>query len=100
MSNISEGKVKKAVKDTLNTFGAYYHMPVQNGMGQPTLDFVGCYEGLFFAIETKAPKKKMTPRQLLTQRKMEDAGGKVFMVDSTEGGTLDILIRWLIENGD
>ena len=95
-----EGKVKAAVVKVLKAFGAYYHMPVQNGMGAPTLDFVGCYRGMFFAIETKAPKKKMTPRQLITQAKMEAADGKVFMVDSTNGGTLDDLIHWLADNRD
>jgi hypothetical protein len=32
-----EGKVKKAVKEYLQSIGAWYYMPVTNGMGR-----VGC----------------------------------------------------------
>lgn len=41
-------------------------MPVPSGYGVPTLDFIGCYKGFFFAIETKAPGKEPTPRQRKT----------------------------------
>lgn len=75
-----EGKVKEKVKRLLKKYGAYYHMPVMNGMGAPTLDFVCCYHGFFIAIETKAPGKKPTPRQLLTMADMEAAGAFVFAV--------------------
>jgi hypothetical protein len=90
-----EGKVKNAVKKALKIHGAYYHMPVQNGMGSPTLDFVGCYRGKFFAIETKAPGGKPTPRQLQTIVDMESAGAKVFVVD----GNMDELNEWLVFGG-
>jgi hypothetical protein len=70
-----EGKLKDKVKAFLNERGAYYHMPVPSGYGSPTLDFVGCYRGYFFAIETKAPGKRPTPRQCATMQSMQNAGG-------------------------
>ena len=93
-----EGKMKAAVKKALlpyRQFGELYsHWPVLNGMGEPTLDCVGCYRGHFFAIETKAPGKKPTPRQLQTIAKMEDAGAAVFVIDDVAG--VLALQRWLV----
>jgi hypothetical protein len=88
-----EGAVKLRVKKLLEIFGAYYHMPVQNGMGQPTLDFVGCYRGYFFAVETKAPGKEPTPRQKNTIKQMGKAGGRTFVV--SDEPTLRKLAEWL-----
>jgi hypothetical protein len=94
MTTTPEGKIKARVKALLNYQPeCYYHMPVQNGMGRPTLDFIGCLCGRFFAIETKAPGKKPTPRQLLTIEDMVTAGAKVFVIDGDEG--LEELQLWL-----
>lgn len=96
-----EGKVKDQVKKLLREAGAYYHMPVLNGMGAPTLDIIGCHRGAFFAIETKAPGKKPTERQLQTMEAMSAAGGTVFVVDGSSGSmaavrawlaTLDVMV--------
>ena len=59
---------------------AYLHMPVQNGMGAPSLDFIGCYQGIYFAIETKVPGARLTERQKLTACQIFNAGGRVFVV--------------------
>lgn len=77
-----EGKVKDKVKKVLKKFGelVYYHMPVQNGMGAPTLDFIVCAAGYFLAIETKAPGGKPTQRQVVTMENMRAAHGFVFVV--------------------
>jgi hypothetical protein len=93
MATTPEGKVKLLVKTYLKLCRAYWHMPVQNGMGQPALDFhvclpilitpdmVGKRVGLYVGIETKAPGKPMTPRQALTAASVVAAGGKVFLID-------------------
>ena len=97
MAQTPEGKVKDVVKEELNHIGAYWHMPVQNGMGRPSLDFNGCYKGMFFAIETKAPGKEPTPRQLITIREIEQAGGLVFVIDSVDAARVlgvDIMMHW------
>ncbi len=86
-----ESKVKDAVKKVLKEFGAYWHCPVQNGMGAPSLDFVGCHLGRYFAIETKAPGKRPTPRQEMTIEAIRSAGGKVFVID----GDMTELKEWL-----
>lgn len=75
-----EGKVKNNVKKILKAHGAYQHWPVQTGYGAACLDCHGCHLGRYFAVETKAPGKKLTPRQELTKEEVEAAGGVVFIV--------------------
>jgi hypothetical protein len=70
-------------------------MPVQNGMGEPALDFHVCHRGMYAAIETKAPGKKPTSRQMQTIRKVVASGGSVFVIDSANGTDLAQLIMWL-----
>lgn len=89
-----EGKIKTEVKALLNLYGAYYHMPVLNGMGKPSLDFIGCHKGNFFGIETKAANKQPTERQARTMQEMEAAGGKTFVVNAVTG--MGELREWLI----
>lgn len=80
-----EGKVKDRVKKLLKSFKCiYYHMPVQNGMGAPSLDFICCVRGYYLAIETKAPGKKPTPRQELTIAAITQAQGFVFVVSDDD----------------
>lgn len=76
-----EGKIKEKIKQVCKKHGAYYHMPVQNGMGRPTLDFIICLEGKFIAVEAKSPGKKPTPRQELTIKEIQRAGGFALVVD-------------------
>jgi len=97
MANTPEGKVKLQVRRALTHlrdkgYPVYYHMPVQNGMGKPTLDFIGCINGKFFAIETKAPRKKPTERQESTIEEMRKAGAHVFVYDGTNP---EVLAGWL-----
>lgn len=73
-----EGKLKDQVKAFLKERGVWFNMPVPTGYGEPLLDFIGCYKGRFFAIETKAPGKKPTPRQALMIEKLRNA--KAFVV--------------------
>jgi hypothetical protein len=80
MAGTPEGRVKKAVDALLGQHGAWHHKPVQNGMGKPALDYHVCHRGRYAAIETKAPGNKLTPRQELTKKEIEDAGGKVFVI--------------------
>jgi hypothetical protein len=88
-----EGRIKEQVKRLLACYkpDLYSHWPVMNGMGEPTLDCIGAVRGRMFAIETKAPGKKPTPRQELTILKMQQAGIVVFVID----GDLNELADWL-----
>lgn len=86
-----EGKIKKRVSELLKKHACYYEMPVPTGFGKSGLDYFGIHKGRGFSIETKAPGKKPTPRQELTIKAIEDAGGKVFVID----GDCSALQRWL-----
>jgi hypothetical protein len=90
-----EGKVKEAVKSHMRSVAAYKHMPVQNGMGEPALDFHVCKDGYYAAVETKAGGKKPTPRQIETMRRVHKSGGSVFLIDSIEGPDMAAFIMWL-----
>lgn len=103
MADTPEARVKKVIKKILAGHLLYYNMPVPSGYGEPMLDFVGCHQGRFFAIEAKAPGELPTPRQRETIRKMREGGAKVFLIDCTWRGfheedwfdSLDDLSRWL-----
>lgn len=79
-----EKTIKAAVKKRLNELGAYHHWPVQMGMGERTLDCIGCLDGLYFAVETKRPGEVPTLLQDITAARIRAAGGLVFVVDSLE----------------
>ena len=82
MAGTPEGKVKRRVSMILSRGEeVYYFMPVQTGYGSPTLDYLGSSRGRAFAIETKAPGKKPTIRQLAIIETMEQAKMKVFVID-------------------
>lgn len=92
MATTPEGRVKKQVSDLLkSTPRCYYFMPVPGGFGMTTLDYVGCYRGMFFAIETKKPGGKPTARQNQIIGTMQAANAKVFVID----GDLEELKAWL-----
>lgn len=89
-----EGKIKRKVSALLGaTPELHYYMPVPGGFGAPTLDYIGCHRGEYFAIETKAPGKKPTDRQQQTIEAMQRAGGKTFVIDGD--ATLLDLETWL-----
>jgi hypothetical protein len=94
MASTPEGKVKKKIKKVLDNIpGLYYDMPVPSGYGKSGLDFYGCYIGEFFAIEAKAPKKGPTALQEETLRRIEEAGGKTFVISDERG--VQLLDAWL-----
>lgn len=92
-----EGKVKEKVKKVLQEFGAYFHMPVQNGMGKPSLDFICCHKGRFLAIETKTEKGKLTLRQQATIDEMQKAGAIVLVIRGESDGESFKLLRAFLE---
>jgi len=87
MAATPEGKVKKKVKDYLKSIGAWYYMPVSNGMGRVGCpDILVCYEGRFLAFETKAPGKikNVTPNQKREIADIKRANGLAHVVDCVE----------------
>lgn len=96
MAMTPEGRVKRAVSDYLKTVpGLWYDMPVPSGFGGSTLDYIGCYRGRFFSVETKAPGKKPTPRQQRIISQVEHAGGVAFVIDSADDTALAPLRAWV-----
>lgn len=92
-----EGKVKEKIKKLLKEFGAYYHMPVQNGMGKPSLDFVCCHKGRFLAIEAKTEKGHLTARQQATIDEMQKAGAIVLVIRGESDGETFAILRSYLE---
>lgn len=88
-----EGKIKQLVKRWLKGEfpTAWYYMPVQNGMGVTGVpDFIICVNGLFLAIETKAPgkEKDVTPNQQKQLDGIGIAGGLRYVVSKKEDLTM------------
>ena len=72
-----EGQVKEKVKTLLSGIpNLFFWMPVPTGYGTRGIpDFVGCYYGFFFGIETKATGGKQTPWQKDIEKKIKAAMG-------------------------
>lgn len=84
MANTPEGKVKNKVKQILKKHGVWYYMPVAgpfSSHGVP--DFVGCYNGKFFSVETKAPGKidNLTDNQRRVINEIREHGGIALVID-------------------
>jgi hypothetical protein len=87
MGMTPEGKVKKKVKEYLVSIGAWYYMPVSNGMGRSGCpDILVCYKGHFMAFETKSPGKikNTTPNQDREIAGINAAEGMAIVVDDVE----------------
>ena len=87
MASTPEGKVKDACKKYLKSIGAWFFMPVSNGMGQVGIpDIIICYRGLFVAIETKAPGKRnqTTANQDRVIEAIQKADGFAWVVDNPD----------------
>jgi hypothetical protein len=79
-----EKTVKAAVRKRLKEIGAYQHWPVLIGLGESTLDVIGCYKSKFFGIECKRPGGRLTERQKHVIENIQKAGGITFVIDSVE----------------
>lgn len=87
-----ESRIKAKLRRKLDKLPCCYtFMPVQQGLGAPTLDYLICAGGWFIAIETKASvKHALTPRQASTQAAIEAAHGLTYVV--YDDATIDVAI--------
>lgn len=111
-----EGKVKAAVRKRLEHYGlvaltqidkapgtgveGFFFMPVAGPYSVHGIhDFVGCWRGRFFSIETKAPdnKEDATSAQLDFQRAATLAGG-VSLVGVRDASIVDRLAEIIYRN--
>ena len=90
-----EGKVKQKITKYLKSLwpDVWYFMPVPGGFGVRTVDYIGCYKGLLFAIEAKRPGKEPTALQQLTMDEVRTAGGAAFLINDDE--TLAAFKQWI-----
>jgi Holliday junction resolvase len=93
-----EKAVKNRVKKLLDELRIYYFMPVSNGMGVMGVpDIIGCFNGLFVAIECKAGRGKLTALQERAIEKIKEAGGFTFVAREDNIDELRELLTWLIQ---
>jgi hypothetical protein len=93
MASTPEAKVKKAVRQVLDSLGAYYVMPVTSGYGNSGApDFLICLQGRFVGIECKAGKNKPTALQELNLKRIKDAGGVALVVNEINVVNLNSLL--------
>lgn len=79
-----EGRVKAVIKLALATRGAYFFMPVSNGMGvMGTPDILACVWGRFVAIEAKAGTNKPTALQIRSLQRIHEAGGLALVINES-----------------
>lgn len=89
-----ESKVKEKAKRILDSIGAYYFMPATGGYGRSGVpDIVGCFNGVFFAIECKANGGRPTALQLREIDRINVAGGFAIVVDEENVSLLESLSK-------
>jgi hypothetical protein len=80
-----EGRVKDVIKAYLRSLpNCWFFMPAAHGYGVNGIpDIVGCYKGVFFAIEVKAPGKinQTTPLQRMQINEINQAHGWACVAD-------------------
>ena len=80
MADTPEKKVKAAVRKMLMRLDIYHFMPPGMGLGRSGIpDIIGCYQGLFIAIECKAGKGQLTALQARELEWINDAEGFTFV---------------------
>lgn len=94
-----EAAVKKQIKQILEELKCYYFMPPANGYGRAgILDFVGCIEGQFFAIEAKAGKGTTTALQDREIERIRSCGGLAVVVNEQNIGRLKNALQLWTQN--
>lgn len=90
-----EGRVKQKINKVLDKYEdrIYSYMPVPGGFGKPTLDYLGFFYGLGFAIEAKRPKKGPTSRQEGTIADVLASGAQAFVIN--DDASLAVFAAWL-----
>ena len=93
-----ERKVKQKVVAELKRLGCYYFYPVTGGYGMSGVpDIVGCFMGLFVAVECKAGKGRLTALQEREIEKIKEAEGFTFVAREDNINELRELLTCLIQ---
>ena len=82
MAMTPEAKVKKQIRNILDTTRTYYAMPIGTGYGSSGVpDFLVCHEGHFVGVEAKAGKGKTTALQEDNMRRIRESGGTTLVIN-------------------
>jgi Holliday junction resolvase len=105
MAMTPEKRVKKQVVEQLKSLGAevYYFFPMTGGYGKSGVpDIVGCYRGMFFAIECKAGKNSTTMLQDREIAAIHAAEGAAWVVNESTADNVRamMLARWTRWSGN
>lgn len=89
----NEKDVKAAVKKIFNQYGVWFYMIVPLAYSRTGVpDFICCYKGTFFAVETKFGYNKPSPRQVLEMDAISKAGGECFVINEKN---IEALVKYL-----
>ena len=95
MAMTPEAKVKKKVKELLDTIGVYHFSPPGMGLGRAGIpDIIACHRGRFIAIECKAGDNQPTALQSRELEAITNAGGLAFVVRESNLDRLKDLV-WM-----
>jgi Holliday junction resolvase len=95
MAMTPERRVKKKVVEALKSLGSdlYYFSPLSGGYGKSGVpDIVGCFRGMFFAIECKAGKNTTTPLQDREIAAIRAADGFAWIVNESNAGDVRAML--------
>ena len=94
MAMTPEAKVKKRIKETLDSMGAYFLQPIGTGFGSNGApDIIACYKGFFIGIEAKAGKGKTTALQEFNLTRIKFNDGLALVINETNVSQLRELIE-------
>lgn len=91
-----ESRLSRKIMDHLRLKGAFcFKVWGSEHMMAGLPDIIGCYRGLFFAIETKLPESRndVSPRQVYVHTLIKQAGGIAAVCCST--GEADKVLKWV-----
>jgi len=89
-----EGKVKAMIDRELKKRTLYYFNPQAGPFGKAGVpDKILCVAGHFIGIEVKSAKGRTSPLQDACMQKIEDQGGKCFVVRDRD--TLDETLEYI-----
>ena len=94
MAQTPEGRVKANIVNVLKDEQVYYFFPATHGYGRSGVpDIVACVNGIFFAIECKAGKGKVTALQARELQSIRKANGVAVVANETNWEMIRPLIR-------
>ena len=89
-----EGRVKARITKLLEAHGAYFFLPVSNGMGSMGIpDILACLKGRFIGIEAKAGNNKPTDLQTLNLKRIDEAGGLALVINEENLNQLEFILE-------